>query len=134
MAFAVYTQIRALNRRFLRKCARWSVYRFVRNLEPQLPDVTVRVEQKPGQEAQVDFGYGGWMVDPITGQMRKTWAFVMTLAWSRHQYVEFVFDQTVEIWLQCHCHAFGSSLRRWPEGGESHFDYEVMTGASSDVR
>ena len=30
----------------------------------------------------------------------------MTLAWSRHQYVEFVWDQTVATWLGCHRRAF----------------------------
>jgi hypothetical protein len=30
----------------------------------------------------------------------------MTLSWSRHQYVEFVFDQKVETWLSLPCHAF----------------------------
>jgi len=30
----------------------------------------------------------------------------MTLSWSRHQYVEFVWDQTVETWLTLHRHAF----------------------------
>jgi hypothetical protein len=40
------------------------------------------------------------------GQARKAWAFVMTLSWSRHQYVEFVFDQRVETWLELHRHAF----------------------------
>jgi hypothetical protein len=30
----------------------------------------------------------------------------MTLAWSRHQYVEFVWDQKVETWLKCHQHGF----------------------------
>jgi len=30
----------------------------------------------------------------------------MTLSWSRHQYVEFVFDQEVATWLRCHRHAF----------------------------
>ncbi|HDD25284.1 MAG TPA: transposase, partial [Chloroflexi bacterium] len=79
-----------------------SVYRFVRRLEPKTPDVTVRVETPPGAEAQVDFGFAGRMIDPGTGQQRKTWAFVMTLSWSRHQYVEFVFDQKVATWLQCH--------------------------------
>lgn len=83
-----------------------AVYRFVRTLEPQAPDATVRVERKPGEEAQVDFGYGGRMIDPTTGQARKTWAFVMTLSWSRHQYVEFVFDQKVATWLLLHRHAF----------------------------
>jgi transposase len=83
-----------------------SVYRFVRTLEPLEPEVTVRVETAPGEEAQVDFGYAGMMIDPATGKLRKTWVFVMTLSWSRHQYVEFVFDQKVETWLRLHRNAF----------------------------
>ena len=83
-----------------------SVWRFVRRLEPQMPEATVRVETKPGEEVQVDFGYAGRMIDPQSGKLRKSWAFVMTLSWSRHQYVEFVFDQKVATWLQCHRHAF----------------------------
>ena len=54
------------------------------------PDVTVRVERAPGTEAQVDFGYAGYLLDEATGARRRAWAFVMTLAYSRHQYVEFV--------------------------------------------
>ena len=83
-----------------------SVYRFVRALEPLEPEVTVRVETPPGEEAQVDFGYAGMMNDPQSGKLRRTWAFVMTLSWSRHQYVEFVFDQKVETWLRLHRNAF----------------------------
>jgi transposase len=83
-----------------------AVWRFVQQLEPKTPAVTVRIETKPGEEAQVDFGYAGRMLDPATGQLRKSWAFVMTLSWSRHQYVEFVFDQKVETWLRLHRNAF----------------------------
>ncbi len=83
-----------------------SVWRFVRHLEPITPALTVRLETKPGEEAQVDFGYAGLMFDPACGRWRKSWLFVMTLSWSRHQYVEFVFDQTVETWLRLHQHAF----------------------------
>ena len=83
-----------------------SVYRFVRHLAPCEPDVTVRVETRPGEEAQVDFGYAGKMIDPKTGELRRTWMFVMVLSWSRHQYVEFVFDQKVETWLRAHRNAF----------------------------
>jgi len=82
------------------------VYRFVRTLKPRQPKTTVRVERKPGEEAQVDFGYAGLMYDPETGRLRRAWAFVMTLAWSRHQYVEFVWDQKVETWLRLHVNAF----------------------------
>jgi transposase len=83
-----------------------AVWRFVRRLEPHEPEVFVRVECKPGEEVQVDFGYGGKMLDEETGKMRRTWAFVMTLSWSRHQYVEFVWDQKVETWLRLHRNGF----------------------------
>ena len=76
-----------------------AVRRFVHQLEPTHPDVTIRIERQPGEEAQVDFGYAGLMLD-TDGQRRRAWAFVMTLSYSRHQYVEFVFDQTVETWLR----------------------------------
>jgi len=83
-----------------------AIYRFLHHLAPAEPDVTVRVETAPGEEAQVDFGYAGRMLDPESGRLRKSWAFVMTLSWSRHQYVEFVWDQTVATWLTLHRHAF----------------------------
>lgn len=92
-----------------------AVRRFVRRIKPLTPEATVRVEREPGEEAQVDFGYAGKMIDPETGELRKTWLFVMTLAWSRHQYVEFVFDQKVETWLCLHRNAltwFGGVPRR----------------------
>lgn len=83
-----------------------SVYRLVRAIQPTPPNTVARVERKPGEEAQVDFGYAGRMIDPQTGQLRKTWAFVMILSWSCHVCVEFVWDQKVETWLRCHHNAF----------------------------
>lgn len=53
-----------------------------------------------------DFGAGPMLTDAATGEMFKTWFFVMTLCFSRHQYVEMVRDQTVATWLACHRHAF----------------------------
>lgn len=83
-----------------------AVYRFVRQLKGQPLRATVRVERQPGEEVQVDFGFAGWLIDPVSGKLRRAWAFVMTLSWSRHQYVEFVWDQKVETWLLCHRHGF----------------------------
>lgn len=83
-----------------------AIRRFVRTLEPRQPEAFGRIETAPGEEAQVDFGYAGRMLDPQTGQLRKAWAFVMVLGFSRHQYVEFVWDQTVATWLVLHRHAF----------------------------
>ena len=92
-----------------------AVWRFVRRLEPRTPEVTVRVECKPGEECQVDFGYAGELLDEETGKLRRAWVFVMILSWSRHQYVEFVWDQTIATWLRLHRHAldyFGGTPER----------------------
>lgn len=83
-----------------------AVYRFLQRLSPSSPDVPMRVERNPGTEVQVDFGYAGRLLDPATGQLRRAWAFVMTLSYSRHQYVEFVFDQSLPTWIALHARAF----------------------------
>jgi transposase len=83
-----------------------SVVRMLRRLRAAAPpELTVRLSYAPGEAAQVDFGAGPMLVHP-DGQSRRTWAFVMTLCHSRHQYVEFVWDQTVATWLGCHRRAF----------------------------
>jgi transposase len=69
-------------------------------------DVAIRVETGPGEIAQVDFGYIGLLYDPDEGRMRKAWAFVMVLAFSRMMAVSIVFDQKIETWLRCHIEAF----------------------------
>lgn len=83
-----------------------AVRRLVQRLEPRAVEAVVRIEVPPGSEAQVDFGYAGLTLDPLSGQARKSWVFVLVLSWSRHLYAEVVFDQRVETWLHCHQHAF----------------------------
>lgn len=68
-------------------------------------DVTCRLDFEPAEAAQVDFGAGPMLTHP-DGRERRTWAFVMTLCFSRHQYVEFVWDQSSATWLGCHRRAF----------------------------
>lgn len=70
------------------------------------PPATVRLEVEPGSQAQVDFGSAGMMVDPATGKSRRAWAFIMTLSYSRHRFVRFVFRQDVDAWIDCHIRAF----------------------------
>ena len=69
------------------------------------PDITTRLVFAPGEAAQVDFGAGPMLIHP-DGTCKRTWAFVMTLCFSRHQYVEFVWDQSSATWLGCHRRAF----------------------------
>ena len=59
-----------------------AVWRMTRQLRPATPDVTVRVETSPGEEAQVDFGDVGKLFDPLAQRLRKAWVFVMVLSWS----------------------------------------------------
>lgn len=70
------------------------------------PEATVHLETEPGEEAQVDFAYVGLMRDPETGKDRKTWCFIMTLSYSRHRFVRFVFRQDSPTWIDCHIRAF----------------------------
>ncbi len=79
------------------------------------PDAYVRIETDPGEDAQIDFGTVGHLLDPTTGKLRLAYCFVMTLCFSRHQYVEFVFDQRIGTWIGCHRRAFayfGGCARR----------------------
>lgn len=83
-----------------------AVNRFVKSLGLSSPKATMHLEFAVGEAAQIDFGSGPRLVDVETGEIVKTWFFLMTLCWSRHQYAELVFDQKVPTWLECHRHAF----------------------------
>lgn len=50
----------------------------------------------PGQEAQIDFGKMGMMRDSATGRVRALWALIVTLSFSRYQFVWPTFLQTTE--------------------------------------
>lgn len=81
-----------------------SVLRLARQIEPKVVETYTRKECQPGEEAEIDFGCVGKMVDG-EGRVRKAWVFAMVMAWSRHAYYEFVFDQKVATWLRCHRNA-----------------------------
>lgn len=68
-------------------------------------NIFVRIETKPGEEAQVDFGYVG-LTSTTEGKKKRTWVFNMRLSYSRMDYYERVYDQRVETFIQCHINAF----------------------------
>jgi transposase len=82
------------------------VRRFLSALRVANPDATTILEFEPAEAAQVDFGKGPKIIDVFTSEEFSAWFFVMTMAWSRHQYAEIVTDQKVETWLGCHRRAF----------------------------
>ncbi len=83
-----------------------AIQRFVKGIKNKPTAVTMMLEFQPGECAQVDFGAGPPLINETTGEMTKTWIFVMVLAWSRHMYAEIVLRQDVETWLGCHRRAF----------------------------
>jgi transposase len=74
-----------------------SLYRFaVRHLEFGKHKTTVRVADcGPGELAEVDFGRLGLIPDPSTGKRKLVHALVVTLVFSRHQYVHLTHRQQV---------------------------------------
>lgn len=66
-------------------------------LDWQKKEPTILLEDPPaGQEAQVDFGKMGMMLDVATGRTRALWALIVTLSFSRYQFVWPTFVQTTE--------------------------------------
>jgi transposase len=66
-------------------------------LDWQKKESTILLEDPPaGQEAQVDFGKMGMMLDIATGRTRALWALIVTLSFSRYQFVWPTFVQTTE--------------------------------------
>ena len=96
-------------------CHYSSIRRLVRKIKQSTPQIkpTVKLDFEYGEAAQVDFGAGPFLPDPVTGKPKRVWFFVMTLCASRHQYLEFVWDQTVATWLRCHQRAF-EFFGGWP--------------------
>ena len=84
-----------------------SVKRFVRQLRgTQTPPARVVIETAPGEEAQVDYGTGPMVRDPLSGTYRRTRLFMMTLAYSRKAIRLLTFRSSSRIWAELHEQAF----------------------------
>lgn len=82
-----------------------SVKRFVHSLLESRPLPFRRMECKPGQEVQVDFGQGGWVINE-QGKRKRPHLFRMVLSHSRKAYSEVVWRQTTESFIRCLENAF----------------------------
>lgn len=84
-----------------------SVRRYVHKLREKgdAPPREVIVTE-PGEEAQVDYGTGPMVRDPMTGKYRRTRLFVMTLGFSRKSVRLLTFKSSSRIWCELHETAF----------------------------
>ena len=76
-----------------------SVRRFIRRLGRISALPFRRMECAPGEEAQIDFGQGTWIVDE-SGKRRRPWLFRVVLSHSRKGYSEVVWRQTTENFIR----------------------------------
>jgi transposase len=83
----------------------YAVRRFVRRRHGAAAELPFRrMEVAPGQEVQVDYGQGAWVVDQ--GKRRKTHLFRCVLSHSRKGYSEAAWQQTAESFIRCLENAF----------------------------
>jgi hypothetical protein len=69
----------------------------------------------PGEEAQIDYFYIGYWLDPETEHRHRLSAFLMMLSHSRHQFLYPVLSEDATSWLEAHVAAFsffGGAPRR----------------------
>lgn len=73
---------------------------------PPKSKTTMRRVFKPGQHCEIDYCDGIDILDPLTGDLRKTHLFVGTLCFSRYVFAEFSFTQKSEDFLESHKRMF----------------------------
>jgi len=81
---------------------------FVRNNQIAIsPDkATCRLEVEPGSEAQLDYAKVGLLLDPAVDKKKTVHAFITTLSFSRHKFVEFTFKQNQQSFVASHINMF----------------------------
>jgi transposase len=81
---------------------------FVRNNQIAIsPDkATCRLEVEPGSEAQLDYAKVGLLWDPEVDKNKTVHAFITTLSFSRHKFVEFTFKQDQQRFVASHINMF----------------------------
>jgi hypothetical protein len=75
------------------------VKRYLTSLRATTPELIHRVESRPGEEMQVDFGLGAPVLEP-GGKHRRAWVFRAVLSYSRKGYSESVLHQDTETFLR----------------------------------
>jgi transposase len=76
-----------------------SVKRFAKRMGATTPLPFRRIESGPGEELQVDFGQGAWVLED--GRRRRPHVFRCVLSHSRKGYTEAVWRQDTETFIRC---------------------------------
>jgi transposase len=67
---------------------------------------TCRIEIPPASQIQVDYAKVGYLLDKAKNKRRTVYAFIGTLGNSRHKFVEFVYSQNQQSFVESHVKMF----------------------------
>ncbi len=71
-----------------------------------LTEATMVKIHKPGERTEIDYADGIDILDPVTGEIKKTEFFVGVLCHSRYAFAEFTMTQSSQDFLQSHVNMF----------------------------
>jgi transposase len=84
----------------------WSFWKHLsrldKELKPEMPKTTMRLLHKPGEKVFVDYTDGIDIIDPDTGEVKKTHLFIGCLPFSSKTYAEFCFNQKLQTFISSH--------------------------------
>ena len=103
-AFEVITE----NNNLTSKVSYTSFKRFAKayGITKQPKDTTCRIEIPPASQIQVDYARMGYMLDSSTRKRKTVYAFIGTLGYSRHKFIEYVHSQNQKSFVQSHVNMF----------------------------
>lgn len=73
-----------------------------RQLSVKARGSTCRIETRPGEQTQIDYAKMGLLWDHLDKRRRVVYAFIGTLSFSRHKFIQFVFTQDQASFTQSH--------------------------------
>jgi len=94
-----------LNEEYLFEKDYSTLCKYIKKEFPKKPVAYGVQKTSPGEEAEVDFGYAGRLLNN-EGRLVKTWVFVMTMNWSRDGYYQFTNDQKVVTFMKAFVSGF----------------------------
>jgi len=77
----------------------WRVFREKVGCQASPDQVTIRLDHKPAEKAQIDFCDGLWITDPMTGKKTLSQFFLGVLPFSSYTFGEFVLDQKLATFI-----------------------------------
>ena len=103
-AFEVITE----NHDLTSKVSYTSFKRFAKayGITKQSKGSTCRIEIPVASQIQVDYAKMGYMLDPATRRRKTVYAFIGTLGYSRHKFIEYVHSQNQKSFVESHVNMF----------------------------